>query len=221
MSFVYSFSKLDMFDKCPQSFAHKYIWKDAIKEDDSPHLVKGRAADAEFERAIGWGSQLSPQWAHIQPMVNAIRAMHKPETQIKIGLTDTLRETDYWKGEHLRWRIGMDVRGYKDPKERHAVVVDWKTGKVGEDKGQLQLYAAAEMALHPWVETVTTSYVWVEHKKTKVKTFDREHFSALWNHFIEKAAEIDVAIEADRFQAKPSGLCAYCPIHKDQCRHKK
>ncbi len=221
MSFIYSFSKITAFETCPQQFAHKYVWQDAIEQDDSPHLVKGRAADAELERAIVRGTPLIPQWSHVQPMINAIRALYKPEAQVKIGLTATLRETEYFRGKDLRWRIGMDVRGYRDLKEKHAVVIDWKTGKVGEDKGQLPLYAAAEFALHPWVETVTTSYVWVEHRRSKVVTFGRDHFAALWQHFGDRTDKIDAAIAGGSFPAVPSGLCRFCPIRPDQCRYKK
>jgi hypothetical protein len=212
-----SFTKLNDFDNCPLQYAHKYVYKDAPKQGDSPHLIKGREVHASLERGLK-GEPLEENLQHMQTMVDKLSAAFDwvvPE--MRVALDGTLRETEYF-GKDVWWRIGYDVVGMKG---KTVSVIDWKTGKVSEDKGQLALYAATAMCKWPHLEKVQVAYVWVEHKKTLRKEYPITRFEHLWRHFGSKATEIDTANERNDWPAKPSGLCRFCPVTGAQCQHKR
>ena len=45
----------------------------------------------------------------------------------------------------------------------HAILIDWKTGKIEHDTQQLALNAACIFAFWPDIQMVTTQYVWIAH----------------------------------------------------------
>lgn len=232
-----SFSKLQDFRGCPQRFAHRYIWKDVPKEDwDAPHLLKGRRIDDALSRAVSVGGAIPVEVPHVEPIITALRGMHDPQTKVKVAFNDALREVEYFRGGPIHspyesttpaggpgimWRLEFDVRAYYTPTHVAAVVVDWKTGKVGKDEGQLSMYAGAQFALDPICNTVVTYYVWVEHKKVLRKVYLRSQMAEIWDPLYAQARNIHDAIETDNFPPKESWLCKFCPVTAAQCKFKK
>lgn len=220
-AFVHSYSKIADFENCPKKFAHRYIWKDALPfAQDAPALVKGRMIDEGISAAISTGAPLPALVAHMQPIVDQLRTLHGVRTKYKIGLNAAWREVEYFRGEGLRWRTEIDYIGFTDKSQKVAEMIDWKTGKVSKDLGQLSLYAAVVLATMPWVERVRTRYIWVEHKKSAAREFVNSDFAPLCNKVESRAASVEFAVKRNKFEATKNALCPWCPIRPDQCMHK-
>ena len=92
------------------------------------------------------------------------------------------------------------------------------TGKPKVDGDQMKLFAAAGFAAFPYLQTVRTGYVWLQHNKLDSTTFKREDLPDIWNEFTPRVIRMVKAQEEDKFPPKPSGLCrAWCPVPKSLC----
>jgi RecB family exonuclease len=97
-----------------------------------------------------------------------------------------------------------------------AYCLDYKTGKVRESPTQLQLFAAMVFWHFPQVTKVKTSFLFLRFDKTINATYERRFLDALWNGLKPRVDQVHDTIELGVFDAKPSGLCPWCPA-QDIC----
>jgi hypothetical protein len=120
-----------------------------------------------------------------------------------------------WFGQDAWCRGIIDLGVDSGPK---ALLLDWKTGKVKHDSSQLKLFAALFMAAKPYVETVSTGFVWLAHDKMTRETITRPDLPAIWEDFIMRSQRLEMAYKNDRWPPKPSGLCnGWCGAGKENC----
>jgi len=116
---------------------------------------------------------------------------------------------DVW----VRGIIDLGVVGSKE-----ALLLDWKTGKHRPDSYQLMLFAAFAFAFYPWIDRVTTGFIWLKDSKFDKETFTRDQVTEIWNEFLPRIKRLELAFSDDRWQAKPSGLCKnWCPVGRNLC----
>jgi len=224
-SMAWSFSRLNDFENCPKMFHSKYILKEWPKEDNSPHLIKGRRVHDKMEVAlkkmqITLGGEYDDEIFPMVPVLQKIVAHAQNNngeiyTELQKALTDKLSACS-WFDKQTWVRAIFDVLiMYKDS----ALVIDWKTGKPSEDKGQLALFAAVVMALYPKIQSVTTSYVFIDHNKTVSKRFTRDQYEDLWHEFGDRAELIQIAVESGEWRATPNRRnCKWCKVR--ECEYK-
>lgn len=137
-------------------------------------------------------------------------------TEERFGLTENLEPTGFFDKDV--WCRGvLDV--YTIHKNR-AFVADYKTGKMRPDLDQLKLFAAAIFHKYPQVGEIKTAFLWLNHDKKTVETFDRSDLKFIWNHFLPKLRRLEKAYEQDVWPANPSGLCRnWCPVGRHRCEH--
>lgn len=217
---VHSFTKIQLYTQCPKQYLHKYIYKDTPKPPPSVHLEHGKRVDTDIENALK-GLPLPDDLAYLEPLLARFKATHyEVFPQRNIGLDGCLRPCDYFDNDQVKWRLKLDLVGLrKTGKNTHgASVIDWKTGKIRQDSGQLGLYGAGVFCEWPFVAEVSTAYFFVDHKKaSKTNTYKLHHFKQLWGYYQEQADTVEEAYRVGDWPAKESGLCRFCECTPQQC----
>ena len=101
-----------------------------------------------------------------------------------------------------------------------ARVVDFKTGKSARyaDTSQLELMAAMIMIHYPSVQVVKGMLLFVVADDAVKAEFTREQLPTILSKWAGDASMIEAAVENDVWNAKPSGLCKFCPVKS--CEHR-
>jgi hypothetical protein len=118
-----------------------------------------------------------------------------------------LEPTGWWDADAwLRSKIDVLVL-YKDK----AHVLDWKTGKRRVDFMQLELFALQVFKHFPEINTVNSTFVWLKEKSIDSEQFTRDQAPDMWRTLLDKIRRIELSLEKDKWPARPSGLCRFCP----------
>lgn len=210
----WSFSSLQSFENCPRRY---YLTRISKVVEDAPGEAArwGNEVHKALELAVGGGYGLGERFKQYQPVVDRLRATdgHKHVEQ-KFGITNTFRPTKFF-GNDVWFRGVIDLNIVRN---KTAIALDYKLGKVRTDGDQLKLFAAATFAMYPHVETVHTKYLWLAHDRTTGKTFNRDDAPQIWDEFQPRVARMVVAQEKDRWLPNPSGLCkGWCPVGRTHC----
>lgn len=211
---AWSYSLLTSFETCPRRHAVIKIYKKVV-EPQSIEIKHGNELHKALEQYGKGVAALPAKYEAHKPMVDAVlTAKGQKEFEVKFALTVNLEPTRYFADDC--WVRGvLDLKVVNGDK---AVVVDWKTGKPKNDAGQLRLFAAAAMALHPQVSAVRTGYAWLAHGLLDREDFNRGQFTEMWDGFRTRVERLENALKYEEFPPKPSGLCAnWCPVPKKLC----
>lgn len=100
------------------------------------------------------------------------------------------------------------------------MIVTHNTGKAKPESSQLKLSAAFVFHTRPYVQKVSTSFVWLKENTTTKETFTRDQLPDIWQEFLPRVRRLEIAFQDDKWEAKPSGLCkSWCPVGKALCEH--
>ena len=210
----WSYSSLTAFETCPRRYHITRIAK-LVKEPQTTATIHGNEVHKALEDAVSGKAKLAPKYADYSGIVERIReAKGKKLVEQKFALTSSFKPTDFFAPN--AWVRGVVDVAIINPTS--AVVLDYKTGKVKLDQDQLKLFAATTFALHPYVETVKTGYVWLAFNRIDTKDFSRLDCPSVWDSFLPRVKRLTHALEQDEFLPKPSGLCkSWCPVGKSLC----
>lgn len=220
MSFAISWSRLERFEQCPlKSYWMDFAPKHAkIKQGFSPILEKGKQWHSHMERGLKTRKPLPEEVAAFQPMVNAILAAPgNLLVEHQLALTERYQKCN-WFSSNAYWRTVYDVIVVADT----ATSIDWKTGKVKDQvSDQLKFSAASAMLAWPKIKTIKNYYAWLEHPHVPLSpvTIERTQLPAIMTEFEERAEAVKIAVEQEMWEAKPSGLCRFCPCTKAHCKY--
>ena len=161
------------------------------------------------------GTPLPPQFAFIQPVVDALlkKPGHKTAEQ-ELALDEQLNPVD-WKSPRA-W-----VRGIIDlliVDGDTAWVVDYKTGSNKyPDLDQLTLMSLLIFAHYPEIKEVYSALLFVVKEgfvKSSMKRVDAEKH---WWKYRERVGKIEASHTHGVWNPKQSGLCPWCPVKS--CEH--
>lgn len=203
-----SFSRLSTFENCEAKFEHLYVTK-RVTDSDNEFTIYGTRVHEQLEK-YGRGeitelSEETEQWGALVDKILAVPGDKLFEHQLAIRRDKTPCD---WFAPDVWLRGVADVLVVNGEK---AYCLDWKTGKVKDNPTQLQLFAAMIFAHFPEVQTVKTSFVWLNHATTTDSTFQRSKVAYIWNALEPRFARVQDAVDLGVFKAKPSGLCKWCP----------
>ena len=97
----------------------------------------------------------------------------------------------------------------------HAVVLDYKTGKITDDFTQLRLAGVLLMLHTPEIQTVDLAYLWTKDKKlTKYeRPLTRDDIKSVVLELMPRLKKYEKAHRTENFPARPGFLCKkYCPV---------
>lgn len=214
-----SYSRLSTFENCPAQFDYLYVTKsvksgssDAIDYGNRVHeLLEDYAKeDVDYDKLTEEGHLTLSKWANLVDII-----MSRPgdkHIEYQMAINEQLQPVD-WFASDVYFRGIADILVVDG---ETAYCLDYKTGKVRESPTQLQLFAAMVFWHFPQVTKVKTSFLFLRFDKTINATYERRFLDALWNGLKPRVDQVHDTIELGVFDAKPSGLCPWCPA-QDIC----
>jgi hypothetical protein len=214
-AFAWSFSALTRYENCPKQYYHLNVAKD-FKDEDSDFAADGKVVHEGLHARVIDGKPLPLPIRHMEPFAKQFADTEgEKHGEMKLALNRQF-EPVAWFADDVFVRAVVDlliIRG------SHAIIVDWKTGKVKDDFTQLRLTAAILSRYMPEIDFNTLVYVWVNQKQITKKTATLSMHTILWNELLPRVKKIETAIRETTFPARPSGLCRWCPVRT--CPHQE
>lgn len=218
---AWSWSRLNQFEECPWEFYHNAIAKDVtITPEQEAIFAEGRAQHSCLELMVqnNCDGFNDPRTAHMESFIRSFRVAY-PDVQAerKLTLREDLSETSWrdWDGAWVR--SALDMTGINGER---AAIVDWKTGRPWPDGGQLALNSVVLMTVHPQVQVVDTSYIYIHHNKAETKQYTRDQVPVIWDDFRRRVEPMQIAHENQEWIQKPGRHCGRCSLTKAQCKYK-
>ena len=168
---AWSFSRLNNFETCPKKFWHQSVAKDVF-EAEGEAMRYGKLVHKALELRV----------SKKKPMPLNLRYLEKYAAQLANAKGDKLTEQQLaidanfepcdWFSKQTWCRAILDLAIVRDG---HALVFDYKTGKISDDFTQLRLAGVLLMLHMPEIQTVDLSYLWTKDKKitSYERTLDR------------------------------------------------
>lgn len=210
-----SFSRLDVFEKCPQRAKLAYI--DKQPEPDTYNRDAANRGDEIHKRAERYIRSEDDDLHELQKVKESLDhareqyALGRVEVEQNWGF-DADWQTTGWFDPNIWMRIKCDV--VIGSGEAKASVWDWKSGKKFGNEikhtSQGQLYALGTFLRYPATEIVDVSFEYVDHGKHLRKTYTRADVPRLMAAWTNRTLAMT---NAQVFSAKPSKMnCMYCPF---------
>lgn len=210
----WSYSALTAFETCPRRFELTRVTKQVF-EPQTEATLWGNKVHKALEKYAKGTEALPPDMERYGRYVDKILSYEgKRVVEERVALNKDLRPTKWMaKDVWVRGIIDIGVVG-----SDRAYLLDWKTGKHKPDSDQLKLFAALAFAMYPWVDNVTTGFIWLKEGKFDKEVFTREQLPEIWAEFLPRLSRVARAYVEDKWTPKPSGLCRnWCPVGKSLC----
>ncbi len=214
---AWSYTALNTFVQCPRQYQLTKVTKE-LPFVETEEIKYGKEVHKALELRVKDDKALPAYLSHLEPLMQTITSSDGTKhTERKQTINEEFKPVTWFSKE--AWCRSIDDISIK--KKNETWIGDYKTGKRRPGSDQLMLFAAIEMHHDPVVERVKTSFIWTKDKKIDTETYTRDQLSAIWKHFMPKVARLEAAFEQDKWPAKPSGLCGWCPATKAQCEFAK
>jgi len=211
---AWSYSSLTAYETCPKRYYLTRVSKEAT-EPQTEATIWGNAVHKALELRIKDKAPLPKGMEGYEPFCARIeKSKGQVFTETRFALTRNLTPTG-WMAKDCWVRGIVDVGIDAGAK---AAALDWKTGKPKEDSAQLMLFAAFLMHSRPYIESVSTGFIWLKEGKLTKNVYTREQLPEIWQEFMPRVQRLEYAYERSKWEAKPSGLCkSWCPVGKTLC----
>lgn len=213
--FAWSYSRLTSFENC--GHRHQQVDLDKIfREEEGPALAFGHKVHKALENACKVGAPLPSELRQYQPAVNAIIKLPGNKFyEQDLAINKHFEPVAYF-AKDAWYRCKVDVLVLAKDK---ALAIDWKTGKVKDDRDQLALNALAIFMHYPKIREIKTLYRWLTSTTTTPPiVYRRETINETIKPILPRVDRYQRAYDNDAFVPFPSGLChGYCPVKT--CEH--
>lgn len=220
-----SYSRLSQYELCPLKFKSMYIDKDYPDDSDNYFFKKGQRKHKQLENKVNTLVKKADEFDVYDEDVEqcfgliygVVDNYPKVSTELQLSVNKKFSEVD-WFSRASMYRSIIDLLAIKDVE---ALVIDWKTGKFRDyddsPTGQLSLNSVVLFSVNPEIEIITTSYVFIEHKKILKRKYLRSQYEELRAPFVEAFAKVN---SDKKFEPKVNEYCKYCLLAKDKCKFK-
>jgi len=204
---AHSYSAIKQYENCPRQYDYQRVQK-VVKPSFGEASIYGNRIHEQLELRLKQGTPLPEESAKYEVLAQAFAALPgELVAEQEFTLNKDLEPTGWWDSDAwLRAKLDILIINNND-----AVVGDWKTGKHRPDFFQMELFAILVFKYYPDVQRVRSSLIWLKDMKMDTKIYTRLDAPALWSKFMGKVTRIEQSLERDRWPAKPSGLCPWCP----------
>lgn len=205
----WSHSRLEDFKNCPRAFYEKQVAKSVV-ETKGEATIWGERVHKHFEEYLIDGIALPPELECHEGFLQRLMALPGSlGVEERIALNRAGQPCEFF-ADDVWFRGVIDV---KIVNEKHALLVDHKTGKHHTKFGQLKLFALHTFAMHPEVETIRCEYYWTQTMTKNGEGYDRADIPRLWRGFVPDLKQYAQAFKTDTWQPRQSGLCrGWCPV---------
>lgn len=208
---THSYSALKLYENCPLRYYRQRVKKDVV-DKGGPASIAGDRIHKQLEERLLNGTELTPETKEnemICRILDEYRVVWDLFPEQELALNKKLKPTGWWDSD--AWFRGkIDVLLLNKSKTK-AIVLDWKTGKRRPDMFQMEIFAAMVFAHYKSVEHVETSLVWLKDRAVDRLSVTRQERGHIWQEILRKINRIEQSLDKDKWPAKPSGLCPYCP----------
>lgn len=213
MRLSHSYSAIKLYENCPLRYYRQRILKDVV-DDGGEASRYGERVHEYLESRLKEATDLPQDIAHYEVLCQTVEQLaNGGELHIEkeLVLTEELKPTGWWEPD--AWlRSKLDVLVLRGDT---AYVMDWKTGRRNPDFFQLKLFAVQVLKHFPDVQHVKTSLVWLKQLQMDTEEYSREQSNEIWAEIMGKIRRIYSSLEHDKWPARPSGLCRFCPARHD------
>jgi hypothetical protein len=211
----HSYSAIKLYDNCPLRYFRQRVVKD-VTDEAGEASVHGERVHASLEKRLTEKTPLPKELEGHEEVCRALEVISNDSggkllIEHELTLNENLEPTTWWAPDAwIRSKLDVLVLRKKD-----AVVVDWKTGARRPDMFQMRMFAAQVFKHYEDVKSIRVALVWLKHNTTDKEVFTRSQTNELWTEIMSKIGRIYKSLEHDKWPAKPSGLCRYCPARHD------
>jgi len=220
MALAHSYSSVKDYEGCARRYHEVRILKN-FKSQDTQATLYGTAVHKAFEDYIKDGTPLPEQFAQFQPFVEPLAAVDgEIRCEDKMAIRADFSPCGFFDKDV--WFRGIPDYLAINKSGKTARVADYKTGKSSKyaDTAQLELMAAMVMMHHPEVDTVKGALLFVVANDIIKAQYTRAQLPTILSKWAGRAGAIEAAVDAGVWNARPSGLCKFCPLSEDACEHK-
>ncbi len=203
---AHSYSALKLYTQCPKRYWYQRVAR-SVTDPGSAAADYGERVHKALELYIQHKADLPPELESIRDVVDRVRRTRGVVAEREIALTADWKPTS-WFADDAWLRAKLDVSAVGSDA---AVVLDWKTGKRVVDTDQLELFALAIMTLHQNVQRVYTAFVWIRDRAIDSDYYLRSGIDDMRDRLLHKISRVEISLEQDRWPARPSRLCRWCP----------
>jgi CRISPR/Cas system-associated exonuclease Cas4 (RecB family) len=211
MQTAWSFSRLNNFENCPKKFWHESVRKD-IPFEESESMRYGKMVHKALELRVGKSKPLPLNLRYLEKYAALLaNAKGQKLCEQQLAIDNNFEPCD-WFSKQTWCRAILDLAIVKGS---HAVVFDYKTGKISSDFTQLRLAGVLLMLHMPELQTVELSYLWTKEKKiTKYEqTLTRDDIKKVVLEMMPRIKKYERAHRMESFPARPGFLCkSWCPV---------
>lgn len=212
-----SYSRLSTFEQCPAKFKAQYIDKTYPSEDDKPVFVRGKKIHSQCDKYIKHKTKglvkpaMSPEASNAIPIIDTVIGKYDiVRGEQKLALNTNFKKCD-WFDKSVIYRAILDMVAVKD---KEALIIDFKTGKVrqydNKPTGQLHLSSTFIFTIFPKIDIITTAYLFLDHKQTITKTFNRDSYEKSVKVFKDLFKEVNIEKE---WLPKKNKYCHWCLVN--------
>lgn len=209
---AWSYSRLTNYEQCPKKFWHMSAApkSERITEPPSEAMRYGNEVHKAIEERISKDKEFPLHLTHLEPIIAKFAdAGGEKLVEQQLALNYNMRPTG-WFDSDVWCRSIIDFAAVNGD---HALVVDWKTGKMGDDFTQQKVAAAMFFIFFPDVQTVDMMYYWLKDKKATTESLKREDAKHVWAAMMKRVKKYVRAHEEMDFPPRQSGLCKrHCPV---------
>ena len=208
---AWSFSRLNNYETCPKKFWHTSVKKD-IREPEGEAMRYGKLVHKALEKRVGKGIALPLNLQHLEKYAKQLAdSTGEKLTEQQLAIDNMFAPSD-WFSKNTWCRAILDLAIIKGT---HAVVIDYKTGKIKDDFTQLKLAGIMLMLHKPEIQTVELCYLWTKDKKlTRDEShLTRDDIKTVISDLMPRIKKYEAAHRTESFPARPNYLCKkYCPV---------
>lgn len=215
---AWSYSSIKAFDQCPRKYYHTRVAKDVV-DKPGPEAQYGTDVHAAAEAFVKSGAPIPKKYGYMEPIVTKLNNLPGTKyTELKLGLkkVDYLYQPCDFYAHDVWWRGVADFVVVDNHLGRS---VDYKTGKNTRyaDLKQVDLVAGALFVHFPQLMQIKSALAYVVADELITKTHVVTEKSNYLSVFDSQLAALESAIGSGVWNAKPSGLCGWCPV--TSCEH--
>lgn len=205
----WSHSALEAFKNCPRAFHATRVEKSVV-ETKGEATIWGEQVHKHFEDRMRDGVVLPDALAMHEDYLTRLQELPgQAYIEQKIALNTCAQPCEFFADDV--WYRG--VIDYMKIDGEHALVVDYKTGKMHQKLGQLYLFMLHTFAAHPQVQMIKAEYYWTQTRTTNGARYPRSRVPEMWAMFVPDLRQYAKAFKEDIWQPRQSGLCKrHCPV---------